>query len=250
MPRRLLVAVVVGLFSAACVPPEESNDRIKRYDPEDSIMGVIQERGVLSVGLPDDHPPLAITDGAEPEGFLVDLAELVAESLAVESEYVVAPTPELLDMVHPDGSDPDGETEVDMAFPIVAITEAFASQYTFTDPYWVGHRRTLVPMSPDSSLREPIKGNDLNLLPIAYERGPSAITGPQDSTEGYGAVVRTGAVTFATLVSQVFNEADAEGDWSTFYERWLADYFADPDPEDVPIMSVEDAAALHPEGLE
>jgi hypothetical protein len=48
----------------------------------------------------------------------------------------------------------------------------------------------------------------------------------------------------------VFNEADAEGDWSRFYEQWLAQYFVDPDPEDIPIMSVENAAALYPSDLE
>jgi hypothetical protein len=51
-------------------------------------------------------------------------------------------------------------------------------------------------------------------------------------------------------VSQVFNEADAEGDWSRSYDEWMADYFVDPDPAGVPIMSVEDAAALYPAELD
>jgi ABC-type amino acid transport substrate-binding protein len=217
-------------------------------------MGEIQTRGVLRIALPEEHPPLAILDEGEPKGFLVDLAELIAASLGVEAEYVSAPSEELLDMVHPDPDDPEATTEVDVAFPIVPITEELVTTRTMSDPYWVGHTRQLTDLEAGGSFERlfpaPESGPDLELLPVAYEIPGLFIDGPEDSTEGYGAAVRTGAVTFGALVSQVINEADAEGDWSAFYERWLAKYFADPAPDDVPIMTVEEAAALYPAGLD
>lgn len=246
MSPKFALAACAFVLLGGCVPPEESNDKIKRYDPETNIMGQIQQRGVLRVGLPEDHPPFAIVDeGGDPEGFLVDMSGLIADSLGVEPEFVAAPSEELLEMVTPDPDDPEAETTADVVFPMTYITERLVKRFTFSDPYWVGHTRVIV----EGEL-EGLVGHDVVLLRRAYGSPGTKIGGEQQSTEGYGAAVRTGTTTFATIVSQVVNEADAEGDWSRFYERWLAGYFAEPDPESVPIMSVEDAAALYPVELE
>jgi ABC-type amino acid transport substrate-binding protein len=237
---------------ASCVPAEESNDRIKRYDPEDSIMGEIQERGAMRIGIPSDYPPFAIVeDGAEPEGFVVDMGTLIAEALGVEAEFVAVPSTELLDLVEVDrNSEPLAADPADIVFPMLPISEQLVQSYTFTDPFWVGHTRELEgPPAPEREVMV-APARDVELLHVAYENPGLKITGEQQSTEGYGAAVRTGAVTFATLASQVINEADAEGDWSAFYERWLAKYFADPAPDDIPIMTVEEAAALYPSDLD
>jgi len=246
--RRLAVifCLVVGL--GACVPPEESNDRIKSYDPEVNIMGQIQARGVMRIGIPSDHPPFAITEDPAPLGFVVDLGRLAAESLGVDPEFVAAPSSELLEMIDgwstpPNGKDPQciEETEVDLAFPMVPITEKMITAYTFTDPYWVGHTLTL--------LRDGVaidQGPDVELLARAYDDPSLKVGGEQQSTEGYGAASRCGTTTFGSVISQVINEADAEGEWTESYEAWLADLFEDPAPDEVPIMTVEDAAALYP----
>jgi hypothetical protein len=167
----------------------------------------------------------------------------------VRPEFIAAPSSELLDMVKAGPKQPlEKETPADLVFPMVPITEALVTQWTITDPYWVGHTRELEgPGGATAVLSTPLR--DVELLKFAYEHPGTKVTGEEQTTEGYGAAVRTGAATFATLVSQVFNEADAEGDWSTFYTEWLAKYFADPDPDNVPIMSVEDAAALYPDDL-
>lgn len=244
--RRSLALAALIVLLGACVPPEESNDEIKRYDPETSLMGQIQARGVMRIGIPSDHPPWAIVEGdlEEPEGFVVDMGTLAAEALGVTAELIPAPNDELLALVELDVDDPEAETAADLVFPMIPITEELVRSNTFTDPYWVGHTRAL----SDGS-REVASGPDVELLARAFGTDLE-IVGEQQSTEGYGAAVRTGASTFATIVSQVFNEADAEGDWSRFYERWVAEYFAEPAPEDVPIMTVEDAAALYPADLD
>lgn len=247
--RIAIVACALSLL-ASCVPPEESNDRIKRYDPEENIMGQIQERGVLRVGLPEDYPPFAIVgEGDAPEGFLVELSTLIAEALGVEPEFSAAPSSELLDLVHVDeDGNPVADDPLDLVFPMVPITEELVQNYTFSDPYWVGHSREI---TGRTDFGVPPPGTpDVELLKWAYQYRGAKITGEQQSTEGYGAAVRTGTSTFATLVSQVINEADAEGDWTRFYERWLAAYFVEPAPEDVPIMSVEEAAALYPTDID
>ena len=246
MLRRAVVLVCALVSLAACVPPEESNDKVKAYDPEENVMGQIQQRGVLKVGIPAEFPPFAIVDETgPPEGFVVDIAELVADALGVEPEFVPAPSDALLDMVAVDEENPEAPTEVDLAFPMVPITERLVKRSTFSDPYWVGHTLEIVEGQGVGT-----RGPDIELLVRAYRAAGTKIGGEQQSTEAYGAAVRAGATTFATIVSQVVNEADAEGDWTAFYERWLAQYFAEPDAESFPILTVEDAAALYPAELE
>ena len=254
---RRLTAFALCALLVSCVPPEESNDRVKSYS-EETVMGQIQQRGSMVVGIPSDYPPFAIVETGEagrlsaaPEGFVVDIAGLIAESLGVTPEFIAAPSDDLLDLVEIDRETglPTADTPADLVFPMVPITEELVQKYTFTDPYWVGHTRELE--GPASGAREvPARPDrDVELLRFAFDNPGITITGEQQSTEGYGAAVRTGASTFATLASQVINEADAEGDWATFYDRWLARYFAEPAPDDVPIMTVEEAAALYPTEL-
>jgi ABC-type amino acid transport substrate-binding protein len=246
MLKRVVVVVCALALLGACVPPEESNDRVKRYDPEENLMGQIQDRGVLRIGIPSDYPPFAIVEeGKEPEGFLIGFGVLAAESLGVEAEFHPYPNDELLGLIADNPKKCARETEVDLVFPMEPITEELIQSYTFTDPYWVGHTREVEGPSQSKQLISP-PAPDVDLLKVAFENPGVKVTGEEQSTEGYGAASRCGTTTFGTLISQVFNEADAEGDWSEFYEEWLADYFAEPDPANVPIMSVEDAAALYP----
>lgn len=246
MAFKLVSLTCLLMVMVACVPPEESNDRIKSYDPEENIMGQIQERGVMRIGIPSDHPPFAIVEeGAEPRGFVVDIGALAAESLGVTPEFIPAPSAELLEMIRLDPEECGTETDIDLAFPMVPITEELITDFTFTDPYWVGHTRSLLENGNEIN-----RGPDVELLARAYEDPGLEVGGEQQSTEGYGAASRCGTTTFGNVVSQVINEADAEGDWTASYVTWLADLFADPAPDQVPIMTVEDAAALYPAELD
>ena len=254
---RRLAALALCALLVSCVPPEESNDKVKSYS-EETVMGQIQARGVLVTGIPSDYPPFAIVEEGQtgtltstPEGFVVDIAELIAESLGVTTEYIAMPNDDLLELVEVDRFlEPTAADPADIVFPMIPITEELVQEYTFTDPYWVGHTRQLeAPKGVGEFTEEPVD-RDVELLRYTYENPGVEITGEQQSTEGYGAAVRTKATTFASLASQVINEADAEGDWTRFYERWLAEYFTEPTPEDVPIMTVEEAAALYPVELD
>jgi ABC-type amino acid transport substrate-binding protein len=130
------MAVVVAAFVAgACVPPAEETTTPERFDPE-TVMGQIQARGELRIGIASDRPPFGFEDEqGEGAGFTADLGAYVAEALNVEPAYVPAPNDDLLEMIE--------SNEVDVAFPIAAITEPLVRHYGFTDPYWIAHQRVL-----------------------------------------------------------------------------------------------------------
>jgi polar amino acid transport system substrate-binding protein len=125
----------VGLLAAGCVPPVEETTTPERFDPE-TVMGQIQARGELRIGIASDRKPFGFEedDGAG-AGLTADLGAYVAEALHVEPTYVPAPNDDLLEMV--DAGD------VDVAFPMTAITEPLVRSYGFTDPYWIAHQRVL-----------------------------------------------------------------------------------------------------------
>jgi polar amino acid transport system substrate-binding protein len=128
--RRLAWPVIAIVFIlSACIPPEPDDDLIVNYDPEETVMGEIQQRGQLVVGTPEGRPPF--------DGFTLGFGRLVAEALGVESREVPLPPEELI-------TAPE-EGVVDISFPLVAITEKLVRHHAFTDPVYIAHQRLLVP---------------------------------------------------------------------------------------------------------
>jgi len=101
-------------------------------------MGQHQRDGAVTIALPADLGPFAsIDENGEAEGFVAELAAEIVAALGVDAEYVSASGEDALELVR------DGE--VDVAFPAVGITESLARQNTLSAPYWVAHKRLLVP---------------------------------------------------------------------------------------------------------
>jgi ABC-type amino acid transport substrate-binding protein len=140
MPRgtlTLCLCALVALIIAACVPPEADVQDATRYD-RDTTMGEIQELGVIRVAVPGDLPPFSSAeDGRDPEGFVTELAGEIAAALGVDLDYLVVSGEEGLDLVK--------EGKVDLAFPMIGITERLARQNNLSGPFWIGHTRLLVP---------------------------------------------------------------------------------------------------------
>jgi ABC-type amino acid transport substrate-binding protein len=120
-------------------------------------MAAIQAEGTMVIAVPADATPFAFSEnGGEPQGFLVELGNQLAETLEVEAEYITSDSEEMYALVS--GADPRlvGDQEADAAFPLVTITEetykATSRELGFdvTTPYFVGHQRLLVP--PGSSI--------------------------------------------------------------------------------------------------
>ncbi|MDQ3915981.1 MAG: transporter substrate-binding domain-containing protein [Actinomycetota bacterium] len=133
MRRSRLVPVALVLTLGGCVPPVPDNDEFTRFD-EETVMGVIQDAGVLVVGIPEEvgGPWAALTrDGAD--GFAADVAADVAESLRVDLEFREAPNDELVGLV--------AGGEVDIAFPVLTVTEELVRRHAFSDPVFISHQR-------------------------------------------------------------------------------------------------------------
>jgi ABC-type amino acid transport substrate-binding protein len=298
-PSVAALGIVLLSLLAACVPAEPELLVYRRFDPALTIMGVIQESGVLRVGVPDDQPALARDTGNGYEGLAVDLGGAVADALRVELEVVPAPSEDLLEMVRVERESPVEivRGELDIAFPLVPITEMTARNNSFTDPYLVAHQRLLLPagfgddfdldelagatvcslghpetrvdiaaLNPEidvvdatgidgcvAQLRradEPMAtGPDVVLrglqirLEEVCERAKCAqeaipeIVGDALNTEGYGAVVQSGASGWKSFIEVAFRVFELDGRW---YDPTEAD-------DDVPpVLRVEDAAALYP----
>jgi polar amino acid transport system substrate-binding protein len=137
MRRSRFVPLAVALACTACVPPLPDDDEFVRFD-EETVMGVVQDAGVLVVGLPEDvGEPWGVVSGDGAEGFAADVAAEIGESLRVDVEFRAAPNDELVEMVD--------SGAVDIAFPVVTMTEELVRKHAFSDPIYVSHQRLLVP---------------------------------------------------------------------------------------------------------
>jgi polar amino acid transport system substrate-binding protein len=138
MSRRLIAGcfALLLLLSPACVPSEVDDDSIPRFDPQTTLAGKIQREGTLVIGIEEDFPPFGSSEG-EPRGFTVELGRWLADGLGVDAELVTGTSSELAEMV--------SSNEVDVAFPMVPITQAALDDHLFSDPYFDAHQRVLVP---------------------------------------------------------------------------------------------------------
>jgi len=154
MPRKwfaLCLCALTTLMLASCVPPEADVQDVVPYD-RDTTMGRLQHQGEMTIALPGDLAPFSSMDGnGEPEGFVAELASEIADALGTEASYVEASGDEALELVR--------EGEVDLAFPIVGITETLARQNNLSDPYWVAHKRLLVPTASEVASAEDLEGS-------------------------------------------------------------------------------------------
>ena len=141
--RELLLIALCALLIGACVPPPEDVDVVREYDADENLMGEIQARGVLRVGVPDEDwvpfwfDPEGSLVGA---GFVVAMSQELAAALGVDVRFVE------IDQDYVLLKTGRGLTRaVDIAFAPIPTTESVARHHGITHPYWVGHQRLLVP---------------------------------------------------------------------------------------------------------
>ncbi len=136
--RGLLVgAVAVGgvLALASCVPPEQELVLARDYEV-DTVMGEIQERGHIIIGIAQDAYPLGYVDhNDEGQGFTAELGRKIADTLGVEAHFISGPSEELLELPK--------EDLADVTFPAITIREPLVRRYAFSDPYFISHQRLL-----------------------------------------------------------------------------------------------------------
>ena len=138
MRLRVALLSLVTLGGVACVPPEPEVNLGRAYD-ELTVMGEIQERGHVVIGIADDAYPLGYVDqNDQAQGFSAELGRRIAETLDVEARFITGTSDQLLDLPQ--------EGTADIVFPAVTITEELVdSKYQFSDPYFISHQRLLAP---------------------------------------------------------------------------------------------------------
>jgi polar amino acid transport system substrate-binding protein len=146
-PRLHFVLLVIAVaLEGACVPAQPATNAVVHYDPARTKMGAIQSRGSIIIGVPDDRYPFGYQGppnvsearpSLPPEGFTVGLGKLIADALGVKARYVPVDSDKLLRLV-------DSE-QADVVFPLVPITQDAVAAHPFSDPYFIGHQRILVP---------------------------------------------------------------------------------------------------------
>jgi polar amino acid transport system substrate-binding protein len=148
--RKLSLALLCALALGACVAPPEDIDRVPNFDPAETLMGQIQVREELRIGIPEDAgPPFIMANGTtfEVEGFIPDLSNEIAQALDVDVEYLFLDEDDAILPGRPTVTAP-----VDISFVSIPATEELAKGHPLTHPYWVAHQRVLAPV--DSGIEE------------------------------------------------------------------------------------------------
>lgn len=120
----LAVAAAVGLGLAGCTPTAEAPDGAVGGNKVQEII----DRGTITVGMMLTLPPMEQKDASgNPEGYNVDIAQLLAESLGVELEIVEMSAENRIANIQ--------TGKVDVLFSAPAITLQRAQVVNFTDAY-------------------------------------------------------------------------------------------------------------------
>ena len=193
MLARYALLICALMMLPSCLPEIVDDDTVPNFNAENTVMGVIQDEGVLRIAVEDDRAPWSdFTDDGEPAGFNVDLGRLIARSLGVEAEFVPG-TPDEMDRML------NGE-DIDVAFPLTPITEERVSVHAYADPYWTGHQRLLVPEDSEIEQMTDLAGATVCSVVDAGTGAPALDLNPDigdliDSSEPLGCVepMRSGA---------------------------------------------------------
>jgi glutamate transport system substrate-binding protein len=146
LPRSItcrLGGAALILALSACVPPEETVELSRPFPPE-TIMGAIQERGEIVIGIRANAAPLGSVEksSGRARGLSARLGEYLAQTLGVEARFVPGSSAHLIEMVE--------SGDADIAFVTAPITERAVRGHSFADPYYIGHQRLLVPQGVEA----------------------------------------------------------------------------------------------------
>jgi ABC-type amino acid transport substrate-binding protein len=198
----LILALVLGLFVAACGDDEEEpaggNGSEEAADveqfPEDTTMGKIQAAGEIKIGVKYDVPPFGFKNPQtdEIEGFDVDLGQAVADKLGVEANFIEAISDNRIPFLQ-DGT-------VDIVLSTMTINAERAQEIGFSEPYYIARGRILVPQDSDIAGVDDLAGKKVcTALGSTYEatikeQAPDADLQLVDSYSECLELVQNGAV--------------------------------------------------------
>lgn len=146
--RIFALLAVVALLLAACrqdEPQIETSPEVKPTFVAGSYMADLVEKGKITIGVKYDVPQFGFLNPAtsEPEGFDIDLGNLIAGELGVEAEFVEAISANRIPFLN--------EDKVDLIISTMTINEERKQQIDFSIVYYVAHQRLLV--AKDSKIK-------------------------------------------------------------------------------------------------
>ena len=111
--------------------------------PANTLMGKIQDRGEIRIGVKFDVPPFGFKNpqSGEVEGFDVDMGKMVAEALGVEPRFVEAISDNRIPFLQ--------QGEVDLILSTMTINQERDTEIEFSEPYYIARGRILVPGDSD-----------------------------------------------------------------------------------------------------
>jgi ABC-type amino acid transport substrate-binding protein len=148
----LILALVLGLFVAACGDDEEEPSSsggeseqaadVEEF-PEDTTMGKIQAAGEIKIGVKYDVPPFGFKNPQtdDIEGFDVDFGQAIADKLGVKANFIEAISDNRIPFLQ-DGT-------VDLVLSTMTINAERAQEIGFSEPYYIAQGRILVPQDSD-----------------------------------------------------------------------------------------------------
>jgi glutamate transport system substrate-binding protein len=198
----LILALVLGLFVAACGDDEEepagggeSTPAAEAEQfPEDTTMGKIQAAGEIKIGVKYDVPPFGFKNPQtdEIEGFDVDLGKAIADKLGVEPNFIEAISDNRIPFLQ-DGT-------VDLVLSTMTINAERDQEIDFSEPYYIAKGRILVPQDSDIAGVDDLAGKKVcTALGSTYEetlkeQAPKADLRLVDSYSECLELVQNGAV--------------------------------------------------------
>lgn len=151
--RIFVLLALMSLLLAAC---QQDTPTIDTDEPEaapsfdpGSYMAALQQKGKITIGVKFDVPQFGFLNPAtsKPEGFDVDLGNLIAEKLGVDAEFVEAISANRIPFLN--------EDKVDLIISTMTINEERKTQIDFSIVYYVAHQRLLVAKdSPIKSIED------------------------------------------------------------------------------------------------
>jgi ABC-type amino acid transport substrate-binding protein len=198
----LILALVLGLFVAACGDDEEEpasgggSEQAADVEqvPEDTTMGKIQAAGEIKIGVKYDVPPFGFKNPQtnDIEGFDVDFGQAIADKLGVKANFVEAISDNRIPFLQ-DGT-------VDIVLSTMTINAERAQEIGFSEPYYIARGRILVPQDSDIASIDDLAGKKVcTALGSTYEatlkeQAPDADLRLVDSYSECLELVQNGAV--------------------------------------------------------
>jgi ABC-type amino acid transport substrate-binding protein len=198
----LVLALVLGLFVAACGDDEEEPAReatptqqadVERFEAG-TPLGDIQQKGEITIGVKYDVPPFGFNNpsSGKVEGFDVDLGQAIADKLGVKANFIEAISDNRIPFLQ-DGT-------VDLVLSTMTINAERAQEIGFSEPYYIARGRILVPQDSDIAGVDDLAGKKVcTALGSTYEatikeQAPDADLQLVDSYSECLELVQNGAV--------------------------------------------------------